>query len=57
VVRLVGASLEGVAEGSYDLVIDVRDETTGERVVRHEPFALEGPAGEPRASLTSPDRP
>jgi VWFA-related protein len=57
VVRLVGASLEGVAEGSYELVIDVQDERTGERVVRHEPFALEGPAGEPRASLTSSDRP
>lgn len=57
VVRLVGASLDGVAEGSYELVIDLRDERTGERVVRHEPFALERPAGEPRASLRSPDRP
>jgi VWFA-related protein len=56
VVRLVGAALQGLREGPYDLVIDVRDERTGERLVRHEPFALEGPAGEPRASLTSHDR-
>jgi VWFA-related protein len=55
-VRLVGASLEGVAEGSYDLVIDVRDERTGERLVRHEPFALGRPTGGARASLASHDR-
>jgi VWFA-related protein len=57
VVRTVGASLQGLATGQYELVLDVRDETTGERIVRHEPFALEGPAGEPRASHQSPDRP
>jgi VWFA-related protein len=45
VVRLVGASLEGLPEGSYELVIDVRDERTGEQVVRHEAFALVRPGG------------
>jgi hypothetical protein len=52
VVRLVGASLEGLAEGSYELVIDVRDEATGERIVRHEPFALGRSADGARASLS-----
>ena len=41
-VRLVGASLEGLPEGAYELVIEVRDEATGEKVVRREAFALGG---------------
>jgi VWFA-related protein len=40
VVRLVGISLEGLPEGSYELLLDVRDETTGERAVRSEAFSL-----------------
>jgi VWFA-related protein len=42
VVRLVGTSLEGLGRGSYELVIRVRDERTGERVVRRETFSLGG---------------
>lgn len=42
VVRLVGTSLEGLARGSYELVIRVRDERTGERIVRREEFSLGG---------------
>jgi VWFA-related protein len=40
VVRLVGMSLEGMAEGSYELVLQVRDETSGARLERREPFTL-----------------
>jgi VWFA-related protein len=40
VVRTVGASLQGLPPGPYELVIDVRDETTGERIVRREAFTL-----------------
>ena len=40
VVRLVGMSLEGMAEGSYDLVLKIRDETSGAHVERREPFTL-----------------
>ena len=39
-VRLVGVSVEGSAEGAYELVIDVRDEATGVSVLRREAFAL-----------------
>jgi hypothetical protein len=39
-VRLVGASLEGLPEGAYELVLDMRDEVSGNRLVRREPFAL-----------------
>lgn len=39
-VRTVGTSLEGLEEGAYELVLEVADETTGERLVRHEPFVL-----------------
>ena len=40
VVRLVGMSLEGMAEGAYDLVLEIRDETSGTRLERREPFTL-----------------
>jgi VWFA-related protein len=40
VVRLVGMSLEGMAEGAYDLVLKVRDETSGTHLERREPFTL-----------------
>jgi VWFA-related protein len=39
-VRLVGIALDGLAEGRYDLVLDVQDETSGARLERHEPFTL-----------------
>jgi hypothetical protein len=39
-VRMVGASLEGLDEGAYELVIEVRDEVSGNSFVRHEPFTL-----------------
>jgi VWFA-related protein len=39
-VRTVGASLQGLPPGPYALVIDVEDETTGERIARREAFAL-----------------
>jgi len=39
-VRTVGASLEGLEEGGYELVIEVRDEVSGNSFVRHEPFVV-----------------
>jgi hypothetical protein len=39
-VRTVGASLEGLEAGAYELVLEVRDEVSGNRLVRREPFAL-----------------
>jgi VWFA-related protein len=39
-VRTVGASLEGLREGDYELVLEVRDEVSGNSFVRHEPFTL-----------------
>ena len=39
-VRLIGMTLDGMAAGPYDLVLDVRDEVSGARVERHEAFAL-----------------
>ena len=42
-VRLVGVSVEGLPEGPYELVIEARDEASGEKVVRREAFALGGP--------------
>ncbi len=39
-VRTVGASLEGLEEGAYELVIEVRDDVSGNTFVRHEPFVL-----------------
>ena len=40
-VRMVGASLRGSWRKAPDeLVLEVADEVSGERLVRHEPFAL-----------------
>ena len=39
-VRTVGTSLEGLEEGVYELVIEVADGVSGDRLVRHEPFVL-----------------
>jgi len=41
VVRLVGASLEGLPVGPYELVIEGRDETTGQRFAQREHFRIE----------------
>jgi hypothetical protein len=40
VVRLVGLGLDGMEEGAYELVLEVRDEVGGGRLERHEPFTL-----------------
>jgi len=40
VVRQVGISLEGMEEGPYDLVLDVRDEVAGSGLKHREAFAL-----------------
>jgi VWFA-related protein len=39
-VRLVEIGLDGMAEGSYELVLDVRDEVGDGRLERREPFRL-----------------
>jgi VWFA-related protein len=39
-VRLIGSSLDGLPEGAYEIVLDARDEVSGNRVLRREPFAL-----------------
>jgi VWFA-related protein len=40
VARLVGLDLGGLAEGPYELVLDVRDEVGGGRIERREPFTI-----------------
>ena len=40
VVRQVGVSLQGMEEGPYDLVLDVRDEVGGARLKQRESFTL-----------------
>jgi VWFA-related protein len=40
VVRLVGLPLDGLPEGAYELVLQVHDEATGERVEQRERFSL-----------------
>jgi VWFA-related protein len=40
VVRLAGVGLEGMAQGSYELVLEIRDAVSGGRVLRREPFKL-----------------
>lgn len=40
VVRLLGLGLEGLSEGAYDLVLDVRDEVGLGRLERREPFTI-----------------
>jgi VWFA-related protein len=39
-VRLIGMGLDGLAEGDYDLFLDVRDEVSGKHLQDHEPFTL-----------------
>ena len=39
-VRTVGVSLEGLPEGDYELLLEASDETTDNRVMRHEPFVI-----------------
>ena len=39
-VRLVGLDLKGLAEGAYEIVLDVHDEAGGATVERHEPFTI-----------------
>jgi hypothetical protein len=39
-VRPIGIGVDGWREGDYELVLSVRDEVTGARVERREPFAL-----------------
>ena len=39
-VRFVGIGLDGLAEGGYELFLDVRDEVSGARLQHHEPFTL-----------------
>jgi hypothetical protein len=39
-VRLLGLGLDGLEEGPYDLVLEVRDEVSGAHVARREPFRL-----------------
>jgi VWFA-related protein len=40
VVRLLGLGLEGLSSGSYELVLDVRDEVSQGEVERREPFTI-----------------
>jgi hypothetical protein len=40
IVRLLGLGLEGLSEGAYELVLDVRDEVGLGRVERREPFTI-----------------
>ena len=42
-----GMSLEGMAEGSYELVLNIRDETSGTHIERREPFTLAMEAAAP----------
>jgi hypothetical protein len=39
-VRLVGIGLQGLPEGDYEVVLDVRDEVSGTRLDRTEAFTL-----------------
>jgi hypothetical protein len=47
-VRLLGVGLDGVGEGTYDLILSVRDEVSGRTLERHETFRLA------RADFSSP---
>jgi VWFA-related protein len=42
--RLVAFGLDGLAEGDYEVILEVTDEVTGRRIERHEPFALSASA-------------
>ena len=48
VVRLLGLGLEGLAEGPYELVLQVEDLVSGVRVERHEAFVLASEASHSR---------
>jgi hypothetical protein len=41
--RLVGIGMDGLTDGDYELVLDVRDEVSGGSVRRQEPFTLRRP--------------
>jgi len=43
-VRLVGIDLAGLPEGSYDMVLDVRDDIADARLRQRESFTIAGPA-------------
>jgi VWFA-related protein len=47
VVRMVGVPLDGMEDGSYELVLGVRDEVSGDRLERREPFILARDAASP----------
>ena len=40
VMRLIGLGMDGLPEGDYLLVLDVRDDVSGASVERQEPFTL-----------------
>jgi VWFA-related protein len=45
VARLGRISLEGMAPGRYELVLDLRDDVSGRTLEVREPFSIEAPAG------------
>jgi VWFA-related protein len=49
-VRLLGVGLDGVGEGTYDLILTVKDEVSGDSLERRETFQLA------RADVASPAR-
>jgi VWFA-related protein len=55
VVRLVGLGLEGLAEGQYELVLEVTDEVGGGRIERREPFTIGRPPARQAAGRMAPD--
>ncbi len=44
VVRLIGLGLDGMADGDYELVLDVRDEAGGGHLQQREPFTISTPS-------------
>jgi VWFA-related protein len=51
--RLWAMGLAGIEPGSYELVITVRDEITGQEEVRREPFTVTAAASRPAAAAAS----
>ena len=47
VVRFVGLPMDGLQEGSYDLLLEVQDNVSGARLERHELFSLARQGGAP----------
>jgi hypothetical protein len=37
---MVGMALDGMEAGGYELLLEIRDEVSGARLERHEPFTL-----------------